>query len=99
KRSRGMATTAANENRSDKDSETAAPDADEGVEGLTEYKGPLADVAGEFTAGIRSGLSYVGGHTIPDARERAEFIRVAPSAQDREGAHGDHDWETVSVDD
>jgi IMP dehydrogenase len=99
KRSRGMATTAANENRSDKDTESAAPDADEGVEGLTEYKGPLEDVAGEFAAGIRSGLSYVGGHTLDAARERAEFIQVAPSAQEREGAHGDHDWETVSVDD
>ncbi|QSG12129.1 IMP dehydrogenase/GMP reductase [Halapricum desulfuricans] len=99
KRSRGMATTAANEKRSDKDTDAVAPDADEGVEGLTEYKGPLADVVEEFAAGIRSGLSYVGGHTIEDARERAEFIRVAPSAQDREGAHGDHDWETVSADD
>ncbi|QSG14506.1 guanosine monophosphate reductase [Halapricum desulfuricans] len=99
KRSRGMATTAANENRSDKDADTAAPDADEGVEALTEYKGPLADVAAEFAAGMRSGLSYVGGHTIEQARERAEFIRVAPGAKDREGAHSDHDWETVSVDD
>jgi len=99
KQSRGMATTAANENRSDKDADTAAPDADEGVEALTEYKGPLADVAEEFAAGMRSGLSYVGGHTIDEARERAEFIRVAPSAKDREGAHSDHDWETVSVDD
>lgn len=99
KRSRGMATTAANENRSDKEADTAAPDADEGVEALTEYKGPLVDVVEEFAAGIRSGLSYVGGHTIEQARERAEFIRVAPGAKDREGAHGDHDWETVSADD
>jgi IMP dehydrogenase len=99
KRSRGMATTAANEKRSDKDAEAAAPEADEGVEGLTAYKGPMAEIVAEFTGGIRSGLSYVGGHTLPDARDKAEFIRVAPSAQDREGAHGDHDWETVSVDD
>ncbi|MEF8881492.1 MAG: guanosine monophosphate reductase [Halapricum sp.] len=99
KRSRGMATTAANEHRSDKESEDSAPGADEGVEGLTEYKGPLEDVASEFAAGMKSGLSYVGGHTLETARERAEFIQVAPSAQDREGAHGDHDWETVSVDD
>ncbi|PSP32081.1 guanosine monophosphate reductase [Halobacteriales archaeon QH_10_67_22] len=99
KRSRGMATTAANENRTDKTAEEAAPTADEGVEGLTEYKGPLADVAEEFAAGIRSGLSYCGGHTIEEARERAEFIRTEAAAKDREGAHGDHDWETVSVDD
>jgi IMP dehydrogenase len=99
KRSRGMATTAANEARSDKDADAAAPSADEGVEGLTEYKGPLVDVAGEFAAGIRSGLSYCGGHTIPEAREKAEFVRVEQAAKEREGAHGDHDWESVTVDD
>ena len=96
KRSRGMATTAANEQRTDREDVTTA--ADEGVEGLTEYKGPLVDVAREFTAGIRSGLSYAGGRTIEEARESATFIRVAASAREREGAHGDHDWETVTVD-
>ncbi|MFB6152533.1 MAG: guanosine monophosphate reductase [Haloarculaceae archaeon] len=99
KRSRGMATTAANEARSDKDAEEAVAGADEGVEGFTRYKGPIADVAAEFAAGIRSGLSYCGGHTIGAARENAEFIRVEQAAKDREGAHGDHDWETVTVDD
>jgi len=94
KRSRGMATTAAAEGRSDKESN---PGADEGVEALTPYEGPLADVAREFCAGIRSGLSYCGGRTIPEARERAEFVRVAPSAKELEGAHLDRDWEGVDV--
>ncbi|ELY68024.1 guanosine monophosphate reductase [Natrinema versiforme] len=95
KRSRGMATTTAAENRDDKDADVRA---DEGVEALTPYKGPVADVVGEFCAGIQSGLSYCGGHTIPDARRKAEFIRVAPSAKEREGYHTDQDWEGVSVD-
>jgi IMP dehydrogenase len=89
-----MATTAAAEDRDDKGTEV---DADEGVEALTPYKGPVATIAEEFCAGIRSGLSYCGGHTIPAAREKAEFIRVAASAQEREGFHADHDWEGVSV--
>lgn len=95
KRSRGMATTAANEDRTDK--ANSEPTADEGVEGLTEYKGSLESVAAEFTAGIRSGCSYAGAYTLPELRERAEFIRVSGSAKEREGAHGDHDWETVTV--
>jgi IMP dehydrogenase len=99
KRSRGMATTAAAEDRSDKNGDEAVVAADEGVEGFTRYKGPLEDVADEFAAGVRSGLSYCGGHTISAARECAEFIRVEQAAKEREGAHGDHDWETVSVDD
>ncbi|WP_435194697.1 guanosine monophosphate reductase [Natronomonas sp. EA1] len=95
KQSRGMASTAAGEERTDKANNVEAA---EGVESLTPYKGSLADVVGEFCAGIRSGLSYCGGHTIPVARENAEFIRVAASAKEREGAHGDHDWEGISVD-
>ena len=94
KRSRGMATTAAAEDRDDKQNNVSA---DEGVEALTPYKGPVAAVAEEFCAGIRSGLSYCGGHTIPAAREKAEFIRVARSAKEREGFHADHDWEGVNV--
>jgi len=66
--------------------------ADEGVEALTPYKGPVAIVAEEFCQGIRSGLSYCGGHTIERARDRAEFIRVAPGAKEREGFHTDDDW-------
>ncbi|MXV63033.1 guanosine monophosphate reductase [Natronorubrum sp. JWXQ-INN-674] len=95
KRSRGMATTTAAEKRDDKENNVRA---DEGVEALTPYKGPVADVVGEFCAGVQSGLSYCGGHTIPEAREKAAFIRVAPSAKEREGYHADHDWEGVSVD-
>jgi len=95
KRSRGMATTAAAEERSDKAENVTA---DEGVEGLTPYKGPVGAVCEEFCAGIRSGLSYCGGHTIPAAREKAEFVRVAASAKEREGAHGDREWETIGVD-
>ncbi|GAB3685481.1 IMP dehydrogenase [Salinarchaeum chitinilyticum] len=101
KRSRGMATTAAAEDRADKsadDGATELPAADEGVEGFTPYKGPVASVAEEFAAGIRSGLSYCGGETIPAARANAEFVAVAGSAKEREGAHGDHEWESVSVD-
>ena len=94
KRSRGMATTAAAEDRDDKRTDVGA---DEGVEALTPYKGPVSAVAEEFCNGIRSGLSYCGGHTIPRAREKAEFIRVAPDAKEREGFHADDEWEGISV--
>jgi len=83
--SRGMASTAANEARSDKNGDDHL--VDEGVERLTPYRGPLADQFEELTAGIRSGLSYCGGHTIEEARENAEFIEAAGSAKEREGEH------------
>ena len=92
KRYRGMATTEANEARSDKDADEAAPAADEGGNSLAPHKGALADLVEEFAAGIRSGLSYCGGHTIAAARENAEFVRVAGSAKRREGVHHDGSW-------
>jgi IMP dehydrogenase len=90
KRSRGMATTVAAADRSDKDVEVGA---DEGVEALTPYKGPLSNLVAEFAAGVRSGLSYCGAHTLTEARAKGEFIRVAASAREREGAHFDQEWE------
>ncbi|WP_411966335.1 guanosine monophosphate reductase [Haloferax sp. YSMS24] len=85
KRSRGMASTEAASDRDDKQSDV---DAGEGIEALTPYKGSVEPLVEEFLAGIRSGVSYSGGHTIPAAREKATFVRVAASAKEREGAHG-----------
>jgi len=85
KRSRGMASTAANDDREDKAIDV---DAGEGVEALTPYKGPLGPQTEEFCAGIRSGLSYCGGHTISEARENAVFVEVSEGAKERESAHG-----------
>lgn len=90
-----LATTAAAEARDDKGADVGA---DEGVEALTPYVGPVATVAEEFCQGIRSGLSYCGGHGIDRARDRAAFIRVTPGAKEREGFHTDNDWEGISVD-
>lgn len=83
KRSRGMSTAAAAEEREDKDVDVAA---DEGVEAVTEYTGPVVPRLAEFAAGIRSGLSYAGASDLETARENAAFIRVHDTR--RNGAHG-----------
>lgn len=84
KLTRGMASEDAAENRTDKDGEVQA---EEGVVKTTEYKGSVKPLIEEFNAGLRSGLSYCGGHTISQARENAEFIQVTPSTQLRNGEH------------
>jgi IMP dehydrogenase len=86
KRSRGMATTAANRARSDKTTE--GHHVDEGVEGLTEYQGSVAEVVEEFASGIQSGSSYCGGRSIEAARESATFIRTEEGTKRRNSAHG-----------
>ena len=85
KRSRGMSTAAAAEDRDDKEGDV---DADEGVEAVTEYTGPVAPRLEEFAAGLRSGFSYAGAHDLATARENAEFMEVNETTKGRNGAHG-----------
>ena len=80
---RGMASLAAARGRKSK--ETGLIDlADdlndyvaEGVEGFVPYKGTVTDIIKQITGGIRSGLSYCGGHTISQMQENAEFIKMS----------------------
>jgi IMP dehydrogenase len=83
--SRGMASKEADAERTDKESLEITHA--EGIAGLTPYRGDLKSVVTELASGIRSGVSYCGGHTISKARENAEFIRVSEGAQSREGVH------------
>ncbi|WP_435317137.1 guanosine monophosphate reductase [Haloarchaeobius sp. TZWSO28] len=99
--SRGMASEAANHDRSDKE---LLIEHGEGVEALTPVSGPFDPRLTEFLSGVRSGLSYCGGRDIAEARSKAEFVQVAESARDREGVHSvsamiDSDLEGATADD
>ncbi len=48
----------------------------EGVEGRVPYKGALSDTVYQMMGGLRSGMGYVGCHTIDELREKAQFIRI-----------------------
>lgn len=85
KRSRGMSTAAAAEDRDDKPGKV---EAEEGVESVTRYAGPVEPRIAEFVAGIRSGFSYAGAPDLETARRNAEFMEVKVTTQDRNGAHG-----------
>lgn len=58
----------------------------EGVVSAGEERYTVEKVFVEFEDGIRSGLSYSGGHTIEEAREKAEFVEVTNSTQERNGS-------------
>lgn len=60
----------------------------EGVQAVKEYAGPVREVVRDHMKGVRSGVSYCGGHSLGEARANAEFIRVTSSTIDRNGAHG-----------
>jgi len=79
----GMASLGAARRRKSK--ETIQSDADddlndyvaEGVEAMIPYKGSVTDILVQITGGIRSGLSYCGGHTIEQMQNNAEFIKMS----------------------
>ena len=48
----------------------------EGVEGRVPFKGALSDTIFQMMGGLRSGMGYVGCHTIEELREKAQFIRI-----------------------
>ena len=48
----------------------------EGVEGRVPYKGSLSDTVFQMMGGLRSGMGYVGCHTIAELRDKAQFIKI-----------------------
>ena len=53
----------------------------EGVEAATPYKGPLESELHQLVGGMQSGMGYVGAATIPEFKERSEFVRVSSAGQ------------------
>ena len=48
----------------------------EGIEGVTEYKGHVADVVYQIIGGVRAGMGYVGAKNIGELQEKAEFVKI-----------------------
>ncbi|MGQ3675275.1 IMP dehydrogenase [Xanthobacter sp. TB0139] len=49
----------------------------EGVEGQVAYKGPVGAVLHQLAGGLRAAMGYVGGRTLPEFREKAQFVRIS----------------------
>ena len=48
----------------------------EGVEARVPFKGSLRDTIFQLVGGIRSGMGYVGAHTLEELREKARFVQI-----------------------
>ncbi|MCT9096832.1 IMP dehydrogenase [Haloarchaeobius sp. HME9146] len=59
----------------------------EGVEAATPYKGPLSKELHQLVGGMQSGMGYVGAETVPEFKERSEFVRVSAAGQTESHAH------------
>ena len=51
----------------------------EGIEAVVPYRGQVEELLYQLVGGLRSGLSYGGGHTITELQKNAEFIEITPA--------------------
>jgi len=51
----------------------------EGVEGVTPYAGPIAEVVYMLIGGLKQAMGYVGAATITEIQEKARFLRITPA--------------------
>lgn len=56
--------------------ENAAKFVPEGIEGRVAYKGTLADSVFQLMGGLRAGMGYCGGESIPALQEKANFVKI-----------------------
>jgi IMP dehydrogenase len=59
----------------------------EGIEGMVQYKGPLANQLTQLVGGLRAGMGLSGCASIADLHTRARFIRVTASGLRESHAH------------
>jgi IMP dehydrogenase len=59
----------------------------EGVEAATPYKGTLESELHQLVGGMQSGMGYVGAESIPEFKERSEFVRVSSAGQQESHPH------------
>ncbi|MFC7057837.1 IMP dehydrogenase [Halovenus salina] len=59
----------------------------EGVEAATPYKGTLQSELQQLVGGMQSGMGYVGAESVPEFKERAEFVRVSAAGQQESHPH------------
>ncbi len=59
----------------------------EGVEGLVPFKGSGQDFLTQVAGSLRSSFYYIGGSTLEDFQEKAQFIRITPAGLKESHAH------------
>ncbi len=59
----------------------------EGIEGQVPFKGPAKDIVHQLVGGIKAAMGYTGAATIPDLRERAQFVRITGAGLNESHVH------------
>jgi len=59
----------------------------EGIEGMVPFRGSIVDVVHQIIGGLRASMGYVGGATIKDFQERAEFVEITSAGLKESHVH------------
>ena len=59
----------------------------EGIEGQVPFKGPAADVVHQLVGGVKAAMGYTGSATIPELKERAQFVRITNAGLSESHVH------------
>lgn len=59
----------------------------EGVEGMKEVRGPVANLLAEYAGGIQSGMGYLGAATLPQLKKNARFVRISSAGMKESAPH------------
>ena len=59
----------------------------EGVEGWVPYRGPVKEILGEFTGGLKAAMGYIGAATVPDIWDKARLALVTERGASEAGPH------------
>ena len=76
---RGMASTMANISNQERTTKRARPNTNftaEGVDGVVELKGSVADLLGQINGALRSGMSYLGSRNLDELHELARTGQI-----------------------
>jgi len=59
----------------------------EGVEGLMEYSGKLAELVYQLIGGLRAGMAYLGAKNLKELKQKAKFIRITAAGMAESKPH------------
>ena len=59
----------------------------EGIEGMKEVQGTVAETLAPLAGGIQAGMGYLGAATLPELKTKARFVRISAAGMKESAPH------------
>ena len=70
-----------------KKTDTARKMTAEGIEGLKEVQGSVANILAEMVGGLQAGMGYNGAKNLAELKEKSRFVRISPAGMKESTPH------------